>query len=309
MPAAYGRRRAALVAVAGLALLGLTAPDAAATARTSGAATSGAATVTATGTDAGFTPAQLRMQRMLSTRVRNPIFGSNVSGFVVDHASGSAVWGRYSATGMVPASTTKVLTAVAALRVLGPDSRVTTRVRRGGRTTTTQVVYLVGAGDQALSSAGLDQLAATTVKALGPLGGRRVTVAVDDSLFPAPRLSPGWSSSYYPHNVAPVRALIRDQREVYDTAIDAGAYLRARLSARGVPVGSVVRAKAPAGAPVLAARQSPPVRTMVATMLRRSDNDYAEGLLRSPRCGWAMPARGRTARRSCAGCCPGWVCR
>ncbi len=286
MPAAYGRRRAALAVVAGLALLGLTAPDAAATARTSGAATgtpataTRTATATATGTTAGFTPAQLRMQRMLSTRVRNPIFGSNVSGFVVDHASGSAVWGRYSATGMVPASTTKVLTAVAALRVLGPDSRVTTRVRRGGRTTTTQVVYLVGAGDQALSSAGIDQLAAQTIRALGPLGGRRVTVGVDDSLFPAPRLSPGWSSSYYPHNVAPVRALIRDQREVYDTAIDAGTYLRSRLSARGVAVGSVVRAKAPAGSTVLAAKLSPPVRTMVGTMLRRSDNDYAEGLMR-----------------------------
>jgi D-alanyl-D-alanine carboxypeptidase/D-alanyl-D-alanine-endopeptidase (penicillin-binding protein 4) len=287
---ALTRRRGVAVLVAG-GLLALAAPDASAAPRAAASVPVAVSTSVATATAApSYTSAQVRMRAALNARVRNPVLGTRITGHVFDGTTGASVWGRGWEYGRMPASTTKLATAVTALQVMGPDRVLTTRVRKGARTSTRQVVYLVGAADPALSSAQVDRLAARTLAALGPLGGRKLTVAVDDSLFPAPRLARGWPSSYYPHDVAPVRALIVDQREVMDTSLDAGRIFAAKLVARGAGVAGVVRARTVSGAAVLATHTSPPVRTLVATMLNKSDNDYAEGLLRL-----SAIARGHTA--------------
>lgn len=229
---------------------------------------------------AGYTPtpAQVRIKAALTSRVRD--IGSGVGGVVVDGQTGAYVWTHNSWTARTPASNTKVATALTTLRALGPGAVLYTRVRAGARTTTTQYVHLVGGGDPALTTAGVDRLAAQTVAALPPLGGRKVAVVVDDSLFPAPSPATGWSSGYYPHEVAPVRALIADQREVMDTALDAGRIFAGKLAARQAPVSTVMRGRTPSTARTVATQVSPPVRTLVAKMLNISDNDYAEALLR-----------------------------
>jgi len=268
----------------------VTAPTAPAQAVLPVAAPAAAAHAVHTAASATYTPAQLRMRRALTSRVAHPALGRNVSGYVVDAASGKVVWGWRSTAPLTPASNTKLVTAVTALRVLGPEKVLVTRVRQGQRTASTQVVHLVGAADPALSRAALDRMAASTLRNLGPLGGRTVTVAVDDSLFPAPRRATGWPSSYYPHQVAPVRALIVDQHEAMDTSLDAGRVFASRLTAHRARVARVVRSRAPAGSRVLSATTSPPMRTLVATMLSRSDNDYAEGLLRLSALARRLPA-------------------
>jgi D-alanyl-D-alanine carboxypeptidase/D-alanyl-D-alanine-endopeptidase (penicillin-binding protein 4) len=109
---------------------------------------------------------------------------------------------------------------------------------------------------------------------------RTVRVLVDDSLFPAPTLAYGWKSSYVPTDVRAVRALVVNQHEVSDTAMNAGRVFARRLVAQGLKVLVVVRQKAPAHATVLATVRGRSMAIMVATMLRNSDNDYAEALHR-----------------------------
>ena len=102
-------------------------------------------------------------------------------------------------------------------------------------------VILVGAGDPSLRSAGLEAMARTTAAALL---ARRITAAkvyVDDDVFPTPTLAYGWKASYVPDSIAPVRGLVRDQRNTPDTSADAGRYFRDRLKAHGVTAAGLLR--------------------------------------------------------------------
>jgi D-alanyl-D-alanine carboxypeptidase/D-alanyl-D-alanine-endopeptidase (penicillin-binding protein 4) len=60
----------------------------------------------------------------------------------------------------------------------------------------------------------------------GRAGSSTVRVLVDDSLFPAPKLARGWKSSYVHEDVRAVRALVVNQHDVSDTALDAGKVVR-----------------------------------------------------------------------------------
>lgn len=226
-------------------------------------------------------PSQQRVATALNARILNPALGSAPAGHVVDIATGATVWSRGSTSSIrMPASNTKIPTALTALRTFGPDARLTTRVLLGPANTSTVSVFLRGMADPALSTAGLDSLAAQTLAKLPTLGTRTLTVAVDDYLFPAPTLATGWSSGYYPSEVAPVRSLIVDQHEVMDTAMDAGKVFAARLAARGAKIRVVFRSQAATTWHLLASWASPPMSALVARMLNVSDNDYAEALLR-----------------------------
>jgi D-alanyl-D-alanine carboxypeptidase/D-alanyl-D-alanine-endopeptidase (penicillin-binding protein 4) len=217
---------------------------------------------------------------------------------VVDAATGKTLFDRASTVVVPPASTAKLLTAAAALTVLGPDRRLVTSVVRVGN-----AVVLVGGGDPTLAgprsvphypaAARLVDLAARTAAALGPAA--RVSVAVDDSLFTGPRTGLGWKPNYLPDgDVAPVSALELDGARLRpdddprtpdprasDPALHAGRAFAALLRARGVTVvGSVVRERASTTGRELASVQSAPMSELVEGMLARSDNDLAEALTR-----------------------------
>lgn len=144
-----------------------------------------------------------------------PTFGGKVS----DVGSGAKIWSRGSTVGMRPASATKVLTATSALRVLGASHRYRTTVLQSQ--SARDHVYLKGSGDPTLSTARLQQLAATTATSLKAEGITTATVRVDDSLFPRPTNATGWESSDVPQWVAPVRALVVDQQNSADTSMQA----------------------------------------------------------------------------------------
>ncbi|MGW7525970.1 D-alanyl-D-alanine carboxypeptidase/D-alanyl-D-alanine endopeptidase [Streptomyces sp. NPDC054783] len=227
-----------------------------------------------------------QMATNLKTRVLDQRLGSNVSGVVLDADSNTTVWGHKASTALMPASNAKLATSTVALHVLGPQHRFTTKVVYGHGTLT-----LVGGGDRTLSTADLAELAKTAIAGLKAAGRTTVKVTVDDSLFPEPTLAKGWNDGYYPDTVAPVRALVVDGHGVQDTSIDAGQVFAEQLAADGITVtGHVARATAhPTDVPV-ARHKSAPLSDIVHTMLKHSDNDIAETLLRMTALGAGRPA-------------------
>ncbi len=224
-----------------------------------------------------LSPSDQYVHDALTERAANPLLGSDTTGLVTDAATGRILWSQRRLTRQLPASTTKLVTAVNALETFGPTHRFTTRVRGGLYPSR---VVLVGSGDPSLSSRHLARLAASTAATLHAEDVYRVTVYVDDSLFPAPSRAYGWPSTYMGRDVRPVRALIVNQRDVWDTSIHAGRVFAAKLVAQGITVRKVVRGRAPVGSPMLAKVRGKSLDAIVATMLQSSDNDYAEALHR-----------------------------
>jgi D-alanyl-D-alanine carboxypeptidase/D-alanyl-D-alanine-endopeptidase (penicillin-binding protein 4) len=237
-------------------------------------------------------PTGAGLERALAQALADPALGGPPALSVVDAVTGQPLLEHRAQTPLLPASTAKIVTAVAALTALPPDLRLTTRVRAG---TTPGEVVLVGGGDPTLAGpdsprryppvARLADLAAQTRAALGDT---RVTrVLVDESLWSGERLAPGWKPGYVDQGaVAPVGALTVDAGRVRpdrgrrhpDPALAAGQALAALLQpGASVPV---VRGTAPAGARELAAVRSPVVPHLVERMLAHSDNDLAEALAR-----------------------------
>ncbi|MDH2414205.1 D-alanyl-D-alanine carboxypeptidase/D-alanyl-D-alanine-endopeptidase [Nocardioides sp. CER19] len=191
----------------------------------------------------------------------------------------------------VPASTTKLLTTLAALDVLGPEATFTTKVVQPapGR------IVLVGGGDPLLGSkpakpddypprADLRTLAVGTAAALTKAGVRHVRLGFDDSLFTGPTTSPHWPDNYVPDDVvAPITALWADQgndaagRREADPAQSAAALFADDLRAAGITVGKKV-ARTPGSGDAVAQVVSAPLREIVQHTLETSDNDAAEVL-------------------------------
>lgn len=246
-------------------------------------------------TAAGLRPA-------LEAALADPAVGGRLAVSLVDTETGTTVYERGAATPLLPASTAKIATAVAALTALLPEQRLTTRVVAGA---SPGEVVLVGGGDPTLAGptasatypapARLADLAARTRTALG--AGVVTRVVVDESLYTGERLGAGWKDGYVTEGaVAPVGPLMVDGGRVrpdrvrrhLDPAVAAGQALAALLQP-GADV-AVVRGTAPTGAPELGAVVSPPVPLLVERMLARSDNDLAEALARQVAVSQGRPA-------------------
>jgi serine-type D-Ala-D-Ala carboxypeptidase/endopeptidase (penicillin-binding protein 4) len=242
-----------------------------------------------------------------------PLAGSHGLGHVglvvTDLDSGQVLYSRQAASGFVPASSAKLLTAVAALSALGPSARFTTRVVTGR---TSGSLVLVGGGDPTLAAgrppgsdypqpATLASLAGSTARWLDSRGEHRVRLAYDTSLFTGPLTAPGWTPSYISTgNVTPIASLEVDQgrltasgrpqdadepdnfRPRSDTpAADAAAAFAGFLRHDGIHVaGPPVLRDRPPGGRVVAAVRSPMLSAIVGWMLRESNNVIAEDLAR-----------------------------
>lgn len=233
------------------------------------------------------------------------------SGVVQDAATGRLLFDRSGTEARVPASNMKLLTAAAALRVLGPDRRFSTRVVAGSAPGTVVLTgggdVLLGAGESApdavLGHAGLASLAQDTVRALQDGGAAgTVSVQLDDSLFTGPSLNPGWSpDDVAAGETAPLFPLALNSARFdpaqaagprpQDAAMSAAETFSSRLAAAAAAAGLTVApgvervtapaapppAEAPAGgARVLAEVQSATVGEQVDLMLRTSDNYLTE---------------------------------
>lgn len=237
-------------------------------------------------------------------------------GEVVDAQTGDRLWASGQDTPAPPASTTKLLTAAAALTTLGPGHRLTTTTRLQGHT-----IYLVGGGDPtllpAVSSASapsypqfatMASLARQTVKALGTTS--RVRLRLDASAWTGPRLAAGWKPSYITEgDLTPPSALELDEGRLNPAAPDgprsgnpvaqAGAAFVGLLRRDGVTVrGKPVEASTPSTARLTGSVSSPTVPALVQRMLTVSDDDLAEALGRAVAIHVGRPATFRGAARA-----------
>ncbi|MCB5182222.1 D-alanyl-D-alanine carboxypeptidase/D-alanyl-D-alanine endopeptidase [Streptomyces antimicrobicus] len=240
----------------------------------------------------------------LKPLLADPALGAARSASVVDAASGTVLYADGAADPMTPASTVKIVTAVAALAALGPEHRIATRVVPGAAPGT---IVLVGGGDPSLSArkknpagpgGSLVVLAGDTAQALKAAGTTTVTLGFDDSLYTGPARHPIGRNP----NLAPVSALTADEGRPDDSvsgpvdrtdtpAEDAAATFATLLRERGIEVtGGTARTKAPAGAEPLAVTHSTPVAGLVERMLTHSDNDIAEALARQTALASGQPA-------------------
>ena len=243
------------------------------------------------------TPDAARVQAWATALAADARMGGSTGVQVTDVLSGTILADVSAATPRTPASTTKLLTAAAALTVLGAATTFPTTIVQSapGR------IVVVGGGDALLAAgagdptatvghAGLADLAAQAARSLLLAGTSTVELAVDDTLFSGPLLSPDWKASDvaagYVAGVAPLEVDVAKTRpdEEYpprfaDPALAAARQLVVALAADGVTVsGTPTRGRAPAGAVELARVESAPVSDVVAHMLRISDNTVAEVL-------------------------------
>lgn len=269
------------------------------------------------GRGGGATPAGVNAA--LSGVLGSPVLGPQVGAVVADLDTGAVLYARDAGSPFTPASTTKLATSVAALDVLGPAARFTTRVV--ARPAAASIV-LVGGGDPTLAAgpppasdypqpATLAELAAKTARELRGRGRRSVRLGYDTSLYAGPGLAPGWSPAYVTTgNVTPITSLEVDQGRLtasgapqdaddpgnfrprsFDPAPQAAAAFAAFLRRDGIKVvGLPALRTAPSGSATIASVSSPPLAEIVQWMLTESNNVIAENLARQVAIATGQPA-------------------
>lgn len=224
-------------------------------------------------------------------------YSGKLSYAMVDAESGEVIAERDSGVNLTPASTMKLLSALAAAKAMGPDATFTTRAVLDG-----ERVVLVGGGDNLLTvkpnetkegivRASLASLADQTVQKLKAEGRTSVALAFDDSLFGNDPLNPAWGENGPAGGwVAPITPLGVDGGRAdgtkygaksADPSLDAAKAFAKLLTERGITVeGDPVRATAPDGARELGTIHSAPLSDLIAHTLLYSDNSLAETLAR-----------------------------
>jgi D-alanyl-D-alanine carboxypeptidase/D-alanyl-D-alanine-endopeptidase (penicillin-binding protein 4) len=193
---------------------------------------------------------------------------------------------------LLPASNQKMLTAMSVLASMPGETTLATEIRSAGPQVGPVLqgdLFLVGGGDPTLTRHGPHSLDALA----GQIAARGIQVVSgsligDESRYDAARSAPGWRPEHVPIYIGPLSALVVDRNQHRgDPAYAADplpgnvAVFRAALIRHGVKVaGPDGRGTAPPGTAVLAALTSPPVGRLVHEMLLRSDNLFAELLLK-----------------------------
>jgi D-alanyl-D-alanine carboxypeptidase/D-alanyl-D-alanine-endopeptidase (penicillin-binding protein 4) len=267
----------------------------------------------------GPAPTRGGLSAVLGSLVSSSSLGHHVGAIVTDLSSGSVLFSRQPTGLFTPASSAKLVTAVAALSVLGPGRRFTTRVVAGASPGS---VVLVGGGDPTLAAgtppksdypqpATLASLATSTARWLRAHSERTVRLGYDTSLFSGPGMAPGWTTSdINTGNVTPVTPLEVDQGRLTPTGrpqdadimsnfharsftptADAVTAFTALLRGDGIRVaGHPAAAAAPRHARAVAAVRSPPLSAIAGQMLRESNNVIAENLARRVALAKGQPA-------------------
>ncbi|MEV2241817.1 D-alanyl-D-alanine carboxypeptidase/D-alanyl-D-alanine-endopeptidase [Micromonospora sp. NPDC049891] len=252
-------------------------------------------------------PSAAGLRVALEPLIGDAALGGRVNVAVADALTGEALFDRGGGEGTVPASVTKLLTAVTVLTAQGPGHRIPTRVVAGAQP---GEVVLVGGGDPTLAAdakgfypgaASLTDLADQVRTALG--GVAPTSIVVDSSRYSGPVYGPGWDDDIPTGGYGgAITALMLDgarkdpkagqgwAERVAQPDLVAG---RAFAKLLGVPTDAVRKGTAPP-APTeatdpagsrepgteLGVVQSPPLIRLVDIMISESDNIVAEALAR-----------------------------
>jgi serine-type D-Ala-D-Ala carboxypeptidase/endopeptidase (penicillin-binding protein 4) len=234
--------------------------------------------------------------------------GSSQTCVIVNDGAGDVAFKDPNAA-MAPASTEKLLTAIAALSTMGADFRYETKAVAPAAPAngTVERLWLVGSGDPGLATPEYQALIAsdpeTKDEVTTPLaaladsivgaGVRSIPGGIqgDDSRYDRLRYLPTWKDTYRTDGqVGPIGALTVNHGfsafkpkpvPVDDPAVFAVDELTRLLRDRGVVVGgSSGQSNAPNDAVGVASVQSPPLHDVVASFIRISDNLGGEMMTR-----------------------------
>ncbi|MFI5711313.1 D-alanyl-D-alanine carboxypeptidase/D-alanyl-D-alanine-endopeptidase [Kribbella sp. NPDC051620] len=260
------------------------------------AGTTAAPPVLAPAKTEGAAPTAAGVAKAVAAALADPSLGKHHGVYVYDASRGKELYSLGAAKPYVPASTMKLLTTVSALETLGPEHRFATKVVRSGNS-----IILVGGGDPLLvtkrqtdpldfpTRATLQDLAASTAKALKADGVTSVTLGYDASLFTGPSANPKWEPNYLTEGIAArTSALWVNEgrlsagmaKRADSPAAAAATAFAAQLAKVGIKATGLKAAVAPAGAKALAQVDSPTLGDIVEYINLHSDNDGAEVLLR-----------------------------
>jgi len=212
---------------------------------------------------------------------------------------------------VIPASNMKLITASAALEVLGPDYVFTTKVV--GVSVGSQIVgdlWLVGGGDPLLSTVGYPATESyptlhptnigALIDALVAAGITEITGSIvgDESRYDTERFTPSLGLGVRTTEVGPLGSLLLNDGVVLASpikpdqpALSAAQEFLRLLNERGVVVRGVAKiGTASVDLPVVASINSAPLSAIVEEMLTNSDNNTAELLLKE--IGWQKLATG-----------------
>jgi D-alanyl-D-alanine carboxypeptidase/D-alanyl-D-alanine-endopeptidase (penicillin-binding protein 4) len=241
-------------------------------------------------------PAADDVDALVDEVAKDTRLGERAGLLVVDALSGDALGDADADAGLVPASTQKLVTAVAAITALGEDATLPTTVVDDGD----GGLVLVGGGDMMLAAgagdpdavngrAGLGDLAAQVAAQVTLTGRTEVRLTLDDTLFSGAAIAPTVPAADVADGyLAPVAALAVDiarlEDEEYaprekDPALAAAQAFAEALGEHGVTVtGEPARGAAPEGARVLGEVESAPLDQVVEYALEHSDNTVTEVL-------------------------------
>lgn len=202
-----------------------------------------------------------------------PLIDGELGASVVDLTAGQSVYEHQPDRQLLPASSTKILTATAALAGMDLDKRLETVVEQdGGR------VVIRAAGDVWLDDADLDAAAAAI--------GQADSVEIDTSVWSGPSQAEGWDPSNVAEGyIAPMEpamlyggrigAKTGDVPRSTHPAFDVAQALADRVGASQV---GVVDGAPPM--PQVAVMESPILRERLELMIKHSDNVMAEAIAR-----------------------------
>ncbi|MFD2417563.1 D-alanyl-D-alanine carboxypeptidase/D-alanyl-D-alanine endopeptidase [Amycolatopsis pigmentata] len=236
----------------------------------------------------------------LSGPAGNPAL-AQLTGIVIDPATGSTLWDHSSTSPLTPASATKLLTMSAALLTLDHGMQLSTKVVAGP---TPDTVILVPGGDPTLSglapgqksvypgAAHLDDLVAQVKRSVG---GSVRRVEIDTSLFSGDTSAPGWEAGDVPTYAAPIVSgmldggLVDATNEGSHHVNDPSAALLQEFARRlGASAGGTTTA--PKSGKVLGEVHSAPITETISRLLQLSDNTLAEMIGRQTAIATGAPA-------------------
>ncbi|TPG14875.1 D-alanyl-D-alanine carboxypeptidase/D-alanyl-D-alanine-endopeptidase [Pedococcus bigeumensis] len=236
----------------------------------------------------------------LATVVADPALRPGPGIVVRDAFTGQTLLSKDATKARVPASTAKLLTALAVGTTLDPLATLPTRVVQGARP---DELVLVAGGDTMLARgkgtptavegrAGLGDLAGQVASALQGAATTKVTLRLDTTYAKGPRWAPGWSQADvkagYTGGVSmlglagqravPFKPAPRNPEAATGAAF-VSALAKAGITATLAPE-STWSEKVPAGATELGRVASAPIGDILALALDDSDNALTEGLAR-----------------------------
>ncbi|HLS02367.1 MAG TPA: D-alanyl-D-alanine carboxypeptidase/D-alanyl-D-alanine-endopeptidase, partial [Beutenbergiaceae bacterium] len=243
-------------------------------------------------------PTQEAVEELVEDFASNPYVGEDPGLIVTDALTGEELASVNADEAVTPASTTKLVTGVAALAGLEPTYRITTPVVHGAQDDP-QAVTIIGQGDVTLSPTkgdedavighgGVKDLAKQAAKELRARDVTTITdVVVDESMWEGPDMAPRWDDRDLAEGwIIPQSPLALDLGRIEgqltrtsQPAQDVGEAFVSVLEDEGIEVTGEVRSgQAAEDAAELGSVESAALVDLVEYMLVYSDNVLAESL-------------------------------